>query len=84
MMQEIIDITPEMMHKFYNNNNNNELVDKKNSKFEKYKFYNTDINTNISIELKMCLLVLFMLFVVPLIIYVLSVIPYNSYYQKLH
>ena len=75
MMQEIIDITPEMMHKFYNNNNN-ELVDKQNSKYT---------NISISIELKMCILVLF---IFPLIIYALSLISNNmtnnNYYQKLH
>jgi hypothetical protein len=89
MMEEVIDITPEMMHKFYNNLENSNMNSNINSNNSKNKRTN-EVNDKYSItekynnskETKMLLLVLF---VFPLIIYILSILQNNSNnYQKLH
>ena len=73
MMDEIINITPEMMHKFYNNLDNLdnlEIIEKN------HKFY-----SNISKETKLFILILF---IFAVILYMFLSISNDNYYQKLH
>ena len=86
-MDEIINITPEMMHKFYNNlensninsNNNNSNNKRINEVNDKYSY------SNISKETIIFILILCMFAVILYILSILSSnITNNNYYQKLH
>jgi hypothetical protein len=88
MMEEVIDITPDMMHKFYNNldnsnRTNNRTHNRTDENDDRYSI--TEKYSNTSHQTKMLLL---LLFVFAVILYILSILSNNitndNYYQKLH
>ena len=91
MMEEVINITPEMMHKFYNNlDNSNMNSNNINSNINSNNKRTNEVNhkysySNISKETIIFILILCMFAV---ILYILSILSNNitndNYYQKLH
>jgi hypothetical protein len=86
MMDEVINITPEMMHKFYNNLDNSNMNSNINSNNKRTNEVNDKYSySNISKETIIFILILCMFAV---ILYILSILSNNitndNYYQKLH